>query len=316
MLGLIARRLVALVPVLLIVTFGVFMLSVFMPGDPAVTLAGGADATPERIEEIRQELNLDDPLLVRYGTWLAGAVKGDFGNSLFNTRETVFEEVRMRIPVTGGLALSALVMGLIIGVPAGVFSGVRPGGLIDRLNVTGISLGVAIPNFFLAMVLISVFAVNLQWLPAIGFTRFTESPTEWLRSMILPALSLALFVGAAVARQLRASLIDVMGSNYVRTAWAMGASPRVVVTKHALKNAAIPAITVLGMQLSTLLGGAVIIEQIFSIPGLGTYLLRALLQQDLPVVLGVTTFFVVIYVLMTLVVDLAYGFLNPKVRVS
>jgi peptide/nickel transport system permease protein len=184
------------------------------------------------------------------------------------------------------------------------------------VSIIGISMGIAIPNFFLAMVLVAIFAVQLRWLPAMGFTRITDSPVQWLNNMILPAFSLGLFAGASVARQIRAALVDVMNSNYVRTAWAMGGTAQTVVVRHALKNAAIPAVTVLGLQMTSLLGGSILIEQIFSLPGLGSYLIRALLAQDLPVILGVTTFFVLLHLIMTLLMDISYGILNPKVRVS
>jgi peptide/nickel transport system permease protein len=314
--GMIVRRLLGLIPVLLVVSFGVFMLTALVPGDAAVTLAGGENATLERIEEVRAQLGLDDPLVVQYLRWLGDAVRLDFGTSLYGGSLTVWDEISSRLPITFGLAFLALLIGVLIGLPVGIVSAMRPGGVTDRLCLTTTSLGIAVPNFFLAMVLITIFAVRLQWLPAIGFTRFSESPTEWLRSMILPAFSLALFPAASLARQVRAALIDVLQSNYVRTAWASGAGPARVVGKHALKNAAIPAVTVLGLQLSALIGGAVIIEQLFSIPGLGSYMLRALPQSDLPVIQGVTVTFVVIHVALNLLVDISYGFLNPKVRVS
>lgn len=316
MVGMIVRRLFSLVPVLLIVSFGVFMLSALVPGDPAITIAGGESATIERIDEVRDQLGLDDPLLVQYGRWLGDAAQLDFGESLFTSRSTVWDEVRNRLPVTFSVAGMALLFGILIGVPVGIAAGTKPGGLMDRTSVTGTSLGLAFPNFFLAMLLITLFAVQRQWFPALGFTRFGEDPVLWLKSVTLPALSLGLVSAASIARQLRAALIDVLGSNYVRTAWASGASTFRVLGKHALKNAAIPAVTVIGLQLSALLGGAVIIEQIFSIPGLGTYLLQALTRVDLPVIQGVTVTFVVIHVLLNLAIDISYGFLNPKVRVT
>jgi peptide/nickel transport system permease protein len=312
----IVRRVLLLVPVLLLVSFGVFMLSALVPGDAAVTLAGGDSATLERIEEVRTQLGLDDPLLVQYWHWLTDAVRLDFGTSLYGGSLTVWDEISARVPVTFGLALLALLIGVLIGVPVGIAAAMRPGGLLDRTCLVGTSVGIAIPNFFLAMVLITVFAVQFELLPALGFTRFTDDPVEWFRTMLLPAVSLALFPAASLARQVRAALIDVLQSNYVRTAWATGGGPVRVVGKHALKNAAIPAVTVLGLQLTALLGGAVIIEQLFSIPGLGSYMLRALSASDLPVIQGVTITFVVVHVFLNLLVDISYGFLNPKVRVS
>lgn len=312
---LIGRRLLTLIPILLLVSLGIYGLMALIPGDAAMQLAGGTGATEERIERVRGELGLNDPFLVQYGRWLGSAVQGDFGNSLVS-RNSVSSEIASRLPVTLSLAFGAMVFGLLVGVPAGILSGMRSGTKLDRGVMFGSTMGVAIPNFWLAMLLIVVFAVNMGWFPAVGFTRLTDSPLGWLHSLVLPSIALGAYVAASMARQLRAELSDVMQRSYVRTAWAKGGSSRVVIGKHALKNASIPAVTVLGLQLGTLIGGAVIVEQIFSIPGLGSYLLRAVLSFDMPVIMGVVTMFVVVYVLMSLVVDISYGFLNPKVRVS
>ena len=316
MIGLIVRRMAALVPVLLVVSFAVFMLSALVPGDAATTIAGGVDATPERIEEIRDQLNLDDPLLSQYGRWLGDAVRLDFGHSLYGDRTTVAEDIRTRLPVTMGIAAAAIGVAILIGVGIGIFAGLRPGAWADRLSVASTSVALAVPNFFLAMVLITLFAVQRSWFPPLGYTAFGDDPVEWLKSITLPAVSLGLVASATIARQVRAALVDVLGSAYVRTAWAMGLSPARVVVKHALKNAAMPAVTALGLQLSALLGGSVIIEQIFSIPGVGSYMIRALTGQDVPVIQGVVVTFVVIHVVLNLVIDVVYGLLNPKVRVS
>lgn len=318
MLGLIARRVLTLIPILLIVSFGVFMLSALLPGNPAVTLAGGEAATPERVEEITQQLRLDDPLVERYGRWLGDAVRLDFGSSLFvGDRITVWQEIKTRLPVTASLAFAALTVGLLIGVPIGIVSGMKPGRTIDRIGVSGTSIGLAIPNFFVAMLLIVVLARGRDpFFPTSGFNRLSEGIGPWLKTVTLPALSLGLVSASSVARQLRAALIDVMGSNYVRTAWATGQSPLRVVGKYALKNAGIPAVTVVALQLTFLLGGTVIIEQLFGIPGLGSYLIRALTNQDVPVIQGVVLFFVISNVTINLLLDITYGFLNPKVRVT
>jgi peptide/nickel transport system permease protein len=318
MLGLIARRVLTLVPIMLIVSFGVFMLSALLPGDPAVTLAGGESATPERIAEITEQLRLDDPLVERYGRWLGDAVRFDFGSSLFvGDRITVWQEIKTRLPVTASLAFAALGFGLLIGVPIGIVSGMKPGRTIDRIGVSGTSIGLAIPNFFVAMLLIVVLARGRDpFFPTSGFNRLSEGIGPWLKTVTLPALALGLVSASSVARQLRAALIDVMGSNYVRTAWATGQPPLRVVGKYALKNAGIPAVTVVALQLTFLLGGTVIIEQLFGIPGLGSYLIRALTSQDVPVIQGVVLFFVISNVTINLLLDITYGFLNPKVRVT
>jgi len=313
--ALILRRLLALVPLLLLVSLAVFSLTLLLPGDPAITLAGGDGASPEAIERVRQELGLDDPFPVRYGRWLAGALRFDFGNSLENGKP-VADDIRTRLPVTFGIALSALAVTLLIGVPAGILGGVRPGSWMDRAGVLTASLGIALPGFWLAMLLVGVFAVRLAWLPAIGYRGFAESPTDWFRHVVLPALALGTAGAASLARQLRAALVDVLDTPYVRTAWAKGARPRRVIAVHALRNAALPAITILGLQFSALLGGTVIIEQIFGLPGLGTYALRAILSNDLPVIQGVTIVYVLVHVLFNLLVDLSYGLLDPRIRLT
>lgn len=300
---------------MLLVSFIVFGLSVLIPGDAAVTLAGGQEATQERIDRIREDLGFDKPFLEQYGNWLGDAARGDFGDSLV-TRQSVSSEIIDRLPVTLSIVGGALVIGLLLGVPAGLLAGMRPGSRLDRSLMFGTTLGLATPNFWLSILLVSTFAVQLGWFPAIGFTRFSENPIEWARSLFLPSLSLGVLLASSVARQLRASLADVMSSNYIRTMWAKGGTPSVVVAKHAFKNASIPAITITGVQIGGILGGTVIIEQIFAIPGLGTYMVRAIGVQDLPVIQGISMFFVVATVLLTLIVDLAYTFVNPKVRVS
>jgi len=317
MLALIGRRLLSLIPILLLVSTAVFLLTELVPGDAATTLAGGADATPERIAEVRTQLGLDRPLLERYGDWLGDAVRLDFGTSLLNpTGPTISEELGTRIPVTFSIAMAGLVVSVLVGVPLGILSAIRPGGLIDRASVTATSLGLAIPSFVVGLFLITTFAIDRDWFPALGYTPFGEDPLEWLRSITLPAISIGLFAAASVARQVRAATIDALQSNYVRTALSVGTGTGKTVVKYALKNAAIPAVTVLGLQLSALLGGVVIIERIFSIPGIGTYMFRALSAPDVPVIQAVTLTFVVTHVLINLAVDISYGFLNPRVRVS
>lgn len=318
MLPMIARRLLALLPLMLLVSLGVFMLTGLVPGDPAITIAGGPDASPDRIAAVRESLNLDSPLILRYVDWLGDAVRLDFGQSLYGTTggPSVVDDIVMRMPVTFSLALAALCIALVIGLPLGTIAGMRAGTALDRISVAGTSLGIALPNFWIGLILIQLLAVKAGWFPAVGYTQFAESPTAWLKSLVLPGMALGLFAAASIARQLRASLIDVLQSNYVRTAWAKGGSPARVVGKHALKNAAMPTVTVIALQLGTLLGGAVIIEQIFSLPGMGTYLITALLKQDIPAIQGVAVMFVLIYVVINLAVDIVYGYINPKVRVS
>jgi peptide/nickel transport system permease protein len=314
-LGLIVRRLLALIPLLLVVSFVVFSLTYLLPGDPATTIAGGENASPQEIQRVRKEFGFDDPLVVQYGRWLGNAVQLDFGKSQIDGK-SVSSQIADKLPITLSLALAAIVIGLILGIPLGIMAGTRPGSARDKAGVGIASVGIAVPNFWLAMILVAIFAINLGWFPALGWVKFQDDPRGWLEHVVLPAVALGIWAAASLARQLRSSLIETLDSNYVRTAWAKGSRGRRVVGKHGLKNAAIPAVTVLGLQLSTLLGGAVVIERIFSIPGLGSYLLAAITSYDIPVIQGVTVVFVLMFVVINLIVDISYGYFNPRVRVS
>lgn len=313
---LIVRRLLSLIPMLILLSFGIFMLTQLIPGDPAVELAGGINATPQRVEEIRKELGFDKPLVTQYFDWAKKAVKLDFGKSLTDKRP-VTDSLRNRLPVTASIVFWAIVFGLCVGLPVGLLAGMRPGSVGDRGSIFFTNLGIAIPNFVLAMVLITFLAVKQKLFPAIGFKRLTDAGVgPWFRSCFLPSVSLSVIVAATMARQLRSALSDVMLGNYVRTAWAKGAPLSRVVGKHALKNAAIAPVTVLGFIIAGLLGGSVIIENLFSIPGLGAYLSNAARSKDMPVIQGVAVMFVLIYVFIGFVLDVTYGFLNPKIRVQ
>lgn len=313
--SLLARRLLSSIPILVIVSFAVFLLISLVPGDAAVTLAGGANATPEAIEQVRSDLHLDDPIIVQYGRWVWGLFHLDLGSSIVSG-EAVWDEITRRFPVTLGLVIASSIVAILIGVPLGLASGIWPGSTIDSISRFVASLGLAVPSFWLALILVSIFAVSWGWLPPSGYVPLSSSVTDWLQHIVLPAVALGFVVAASIARQLRGALIDVLSSNYIRTAWAKGASPWGVILRHALKNAAMPALTIFGIQIGHLLGGAVIIEIIFSLPGLGTYFFTALINHDLPVVQGVVLVLVFAQVVMSLVVDVCYGFLNPKIRVS
>lgn len=313
MVRLVGRRLVTLIPVLVLVSFGVFMLVALVPGDPAVTLAGGTNASPQAIARIRVQLHLNQSLLMQYWHWLIGVVHLDFGRSLL-TGAPVWHQIASRLPVTLSLVLAAGVVAVAVGIPIGVVSALRQNGASDVGARLATSVGISMPNFWLAVILVSVLSVRLRIFPPTGFTPISVSFEGWLRTVTLPALSLGVGVAAVVARQLRRSLIEVLQAAYVRTAWAKGAGAGRVVVMHALKNAAIPAVTVLGIQIGYLLGGAVIIEQIFSVPGLGSYMLQGITNHDLPVVQGVALVFVAFQMAMSLLVDISYGYLNPRVR--
>lgn len=315
MLGLIARRLLISLPLLLVMSFLVFSLVALIPGDVAATLAGGGGASPDAVQRIREELHLDDPFLVRYLDWLGGVLHLDLGHSLY-TQQPVAAELAARIPVTLSLAVAVFVLVVPMALTVGVLGGLRPGGLIDRIMTVLTSLALAVPPFWAALVFVALFAIELRLLPPFGYTAFTDDPLRWLETIIMPATALALAAFAILSRQVRAGLADTMQAPFVRTAWAKGGNTRRVVVGHALKNSAIPAVTVLGLQIGSILGGTVIIEQIFGIPGLGRYMVEAVGAKDVPVIQAVTLLFVVANVLANLATDIAYGYLNPKVRAS
>jgi peptide/nickel transport system permease protein len=330
MTAIVARRLLFLIPTLFLVSLAVFALSIPMdPEQAARVRAGGAEAqSQEQIDRIAEDLGLNDPFLVRYGRWVSDAVRLDLGNSFVKTRTvqgddgletvgvSVTDEIGRVAPRTLSVAGAGLVVGLVIGISVGVASGLRPGSLVDRLTVGATTLGIAMPSFWVAMLLVSWLAIGLGWLPAVSYVPPSAGIGEWLRHLILPGFGLGLFLAAVLARQLRAAVIDVMGSPYIRTAWAKGGTSKRVVVIHALKNAAIPPVTILGLQIASLLSGTVVIEEIFGIEGLGTLTIQAVKASDLPILQGVILLFVVVNVLLNLIVDIVYGFLNPRMRLT
>ncbi len=312
MLQLLLRRLALTIPIVVLASFLVFGLILLVPGDPAITLAGD-NATEEQIQAIRDRLGLEDPILVQYERWASDAVTGDLGESLYSGR-SVTKSIGERLPVTLSLAGLSIVIAILIAVPAGIIAAVRRGSWVDSAATVGASLGLAMPNFWLGAVLALIFALRLGWLPATGYIPFGENPVDWLRHLLLPAVTLGAAAAAETTRQLRSSLSDVLAQDYIRTARAAGIRSRVVVLKHALKNATMPVITVMGFQVAFLLGGSVIVEQLFALPGLGGLAIRAVLDRDLPVIQGVVLFTTILVVTINLGVDLLYGWLNPKVR--
>jgi peptide/nickel transport system permease protein len=309
------RRFLALVPLLLLISFLVYALILLIPGDPAFTLAGGAKANPAEIVRIRHALHLDEGFLSQYWRWLTHAVRGDFGHPLF-TRGSVAENIWRRFPATVSLALGAMVVSLLLGIPTGVLAAVRPGTWLDRLMTTGSSLGIAMPDFWIALLLVVFLAVDNHVLPAIGYVRFGDDPWGWFQHLLLPWIALGLAGGATLARQLRGSLIDVLDQDYIRSARAMGVREREIIGQLGLKNAAAPVMTVAGLQFAYLLGGTFIIEQIFSINGVGSYVLLAIDSKDLPVIQGFALVTALIFVTINFLVDVGYAYLNPKVQLQ
>ncbi|MBO9578128.1 MAG: ABC transporter permease [Microbacteriaceae bacterium] len=312
MLKFILLRILGFVPTLLLVTILVFGLITLIPGDPAVALAG-ENPTPEQIELVRQQLGLDQPIWQQYLTWLWNAVHLDLGTS-FYTSQTVWNLIAARIPVTLSLVLVAIVFAVVVGVVLGTIAAIRPHGIVDRIVIFVATLGTAVPNFWIGLVLILIFAVQLQLLPAGGFTPIGESPMEWISHLVLPAAALATSPAAEIARQTRGGLLDVLASDYVRTARAKGMSPVNVVGKQALKNTGIVIVTVTGLQISRLVGGSVVIESVFVIPGVGNLAYQSVFTRDFPVVQGILLVCAVMVLTINLLVDLSYGYFNPKLR--
>jgi peptide/nickel transport system permease protein len=306
------RRLLSAIPVLFIVSLISFGLMRLIPGDPAASIAG-TSATPAQIEQLRRDLGLDEPLLMQLLHYYQGLLQGDFGKSLL-LGKGVLAATMERLPVTIGLSLYALVLTLLIGVTSGIIAALRQNTWVDQVAMMIAMLGISIPNFFLGLLMIIFFAVQLGWLPSGGYVPFTQDPIGWLRSTTMPAISLALLQAGLLARITRSGMLEVLRQDYVRTARAKGLPERQVILKHALANALIPIVTVVGIIISLLLSGAVVTEALFSLPGMGQLLTQAVLSRDYPMVQGglllVTTFLVLVNIL----VDILYALIDPRVR--
>ncbi|MCA3376832.1 MAG: ABC transporter permease [Roseomonas sp.] len=283
-----------------------------IPGDPAASIAG-TSATPAQIEQLRRDLGLDEPLLLQLLHYYQGLLQGDFGKSLL-LGKGVLAATMERLPVTIGLSLYALVLTLLIGVSSGIIAALRQNTWVDQVAMMIAMLGISIPNFFLGLLMIIFFAVQLGWLPSGGYVPFSQDPIGWLRSTTMPAISLALLQAGLLARITRSGMLEVLRQDYVRTARAKGLPERQVILKHALANALIPIVTVVGIIISLLLSGAVVTEALFSLPGMGQLLTQAVLSRDYPMVQGglllVTTFLVLVNIL----VDVLYALIDPRVR--
>jgi len=312
MLRLVFQRLLALVPLLFFVSVLTFSFTSLLPSDP-VDLIIGDTGTQEQYEIVRERLGMNQPVVVRYVQWLGRAVQGDLGTSFFNS-VSVMGAVMQRLPVTLSLTAVSALIAVVIGVAAGVAAALRPRSWIDRLATLGATFGQAVPNFWFGLILVAIFAVNLRWFPATGFTPISASPWEWLRSVILPSIALGTASSAAIARQVRSAMVGVLQQDYIRAARAQGLSARRVVFRHALTNAMVPVVAVLSFQITVLLGGALIVEQVFAINGLGTLAIGAVRQQDIPMIQGIVLVMVALVVLVQLATDVIYGLLNPKAR--
>ncbi len=312
MIDFLLRRLAQLVPTLVLVSMLIFGLQQLLPGDPAKILAG-EEQDPQVVAYLRQKLHLDEPLPVRYAWWVRGVLHGDLGESIRN-QEPVLQLVAQKLPVTLELALLAMTIALVIGIPAGIVSAVGRGTAWDwGANVFAL-WGISTPNFWLGILMILLFAVNLGWLPASGYVSPLEDLRANLAAMIMPAFVLGNAIAAVLMRHTRSAMLQVLSADYVRTARAKGLPERTVVLKHALRNALTPVITLGALELGTLLSGAVLTEQVFTIPGFGKLIVDAVFNRDYAVVQGVVLVTATAYMLLNLLADVAYVAVNPRLR--
>ena len=308
----IGRRIASLLPVLLLVSFAAFSLIWLVPGDAAVTILG-PDVDKATVEALRKSLGLDRSLPAQYGTWLGKAIQGDLGRSLRDNRP-ITGAVLERLPATVELSVLAMLVALAIGIPAGIITATRRGTWVDFLGSVLSLGGISMPNFWLGILLILALSVVLGWLPPSGYVPLRESVRGNLELMIMPALTLGMALAATVARQTRASVLQVLDLDYVRTARAKGAKEGRVIGVHVMKNALIPVVTIVGLQIGRLAGGAVITETIFGIPGFGRLAVDSLLARDFPVIQAVVLLMAVAVVLSSLLVDIVYAYLDPRIR--
>lgn len=314
MIKLLLARLAGLVPLLLIVSLLTFMMLHMVPGDIRDRILG-MEATAQQYEDLAEKLGLNDPFIVQYGRWLGRAIQGDLGTSAYNSQK-VTDAVLDTLPVTLSLTFGGLFIAIMLGIPTGVFAGLHRGSLIDRGGVLLATIGQALPNFWVAMLLVIPFALWWRLVPATGFTPLTEDFGGWLRSIALASVALGTSAGAALARQTRGAIIDVLQKDYIRTARAKGLPNRIIIFKHALKNAAIPIITTIGFQVNGLLGGSLIVEQVFGLNGFGSLAIESVRTQNIPMMQGVVVMGTLVIVCVNIAVDMAYGFVNPRVRAS
>ena len=319
MLSFLLRRIAAVLPVLLVVSLVVFLILRLAPGDPAAAIAGN-NATNEDIAKIRTQLGLDSSIPVQYGIWIGRVVQGDLGYSFYLSKP-VTELIAQRIEPPLALALGTVILAVLIAVPLGTLAAWRMGGWLDRL-LSGFSVaGFSIPVFVIGYLLIYLFAIRLEWLPVQGYKSLLDGaggagagPWAWMRQLILPWMTLAMIYVALIARVTRASVSEALTEDYIRTARAKGLTERAVLLHHALVNAAVPIVTVIGIGVALLIGGVVVTETVFAIPGLGSLTVDAVLNRDFPVIQGLVLLFSVSYVMVNLLVDLSYLFLDPRIR--
>jgi peptide/nickel transport system permease protein len=306
------KRFLAAIPVLFIVSLIAFLFIHMIPGDPALAMLG-RDTDPEQLQSLRRAMGLDRPLPLQYLHWLGRAVQGDLGTSIISGRP-VMQAISERFPHTIILALTAMLLSILIAIPSGILAAVKQNTLVDKFFMFFAFLGVSVPSFWVGIMAMLLFAVKLHWLPASGYVSIFENFFQGLRYIILPAFSLSLVMAAVSARMTRASMLETMRQDYMRTARAKGLSRRKTIIGHGLKNALIPVVTVIGVDFGWLLGGTVVIETVFGIPGIGRLIVYAITNRDYPVIQGIILYTAVIYMLVNLVVDIIVAFLNPRIR--
>ena len=312
MFAFIANRLLSAVPVLATVAIVVFLMLRLTPGDPAAVIAGDT-ATAEQVAEIRSKLGLDRPMVEQFVIWAGRGLRGDLGESFF-FKKPVAELIVQRIEPTLSLAAATIVLAVLIAVPLGVLAANRHGSLLDRCLMGFSVLGFSVPVFVIGYLLIYIFAIKVNWLPVQGYRRIGENPWDWAYHLILPSLTLAVIYVALIARMTRASVVEVLTEDYIRTARAKGLTNRTILIRHALKNAAIPIVTVIGLGIALLIGGVVVTESVYNIPGLGRLTVDAVLARDYPVIQAIILLFSFAYVLINLMIDLTYSFFDPRIR--
>lgn len=316
MTGYIAKRAIESLVVLILVSIIVFCLMRLLPGDPILMLVTRNQQETfslERIEEIKHQYGLDKPLFIQYFSWVKGISHGDFGKSLID-HTPVLREVTKRIPITLDISAVAFIIGVILGIPAGVLCAVRRSSLLDTIITFLANLGITVPSFWLGFVLVYLFGLKLNWLPVMGYTSPFEDLSLNIKQIIMPVICLAVFPIASTARQTRSSMLEVMKEDYIRTAWSKGLVERLVIIRHGLKNGLIPVVTLLGMSLSMIIGGSVIIETVFNIPGMGRLAASAVSTQDYPYIQCVVFFIAIVVLLMNFLVDMTYAWLDPRIK--
>lgn len=309
----IAMRLVQLVPVVLLASIGIFLMIHLVPGDPVVTVTG-LDASPEQMARVRAELGFDQPLPVQYIKWLGRVLTGDLGTSIVSSSPTT-TLIASRMPATLQLTFATMTIGLVLGIPLGLLAASHHGSILDKLVAGYAAVSLAVPTFWVGILFILLFGVTLERLPTASvYVPFWDDPVEAFRSTIGPAFTLGFFVSGIIARFVRASMVEVLGLDYIRTGRAKGVSETKLVYKHAFRAASLPTLTVVGIQFGTFLGGALVTESVFNYPGIGRLILNSILQRDFVVVQGAVLIVVVMFALVNLATDVLYSFLNPRIR--